>query len=125
MAEWLRAWHTLIMFEGGREFDPQPGQYSRISFSSQPGDRNTAAASAMSAADGGRPRQSRATVGNTSNQPKSPVAHNEATHSSNLASQSRFWGTVFCIYGSLEQMRMQVTVSDGVALMSQSQSQMF
>ena len=39
MAEWLRAWDTMTMFEatrcaGGREFDPRPEQYSRISFSS-------------------------------------------------------------------------------------------
>ena len=41
----IRAWDTLTMFEatvcglklrcaGGREFDPRPGQYSRMSFSS-------------------------------------------------------------------------------------------
>ena len=38
MAEWLRAWDTLTMFEvlcaGGREFNPRLGQYSRMSFSS-------------------------------------------------------------------------------------------
>ena len=41
MAEWLRAWDNLTMFEamvcrcaGGRGFDPRPGQYSRMSFSS-------------------------------------------------------------------------------------------
>ena len=36
VAEWLRAWDTLTMFEatGGREFDPRSGHYSRISFSS-------------------------------------------------------------------------------------------
>ena len=39
VAEWLRAWDTLTMFEaiqcaGGREFNPRPGQYSRMSFSS-------------------------------------------------------------------------------------------
>ena len=35
VAEWLRAWDTLTMFEaGGREFDPRPGHYSRMSFSS-------------------------------------------------------------------------------------------
>ena len=36
VAEWLRAWDTLIMFEatvsGGREFNARPGQYSRMSF---------------------------------------------------------------------------------------------
>ena len=34
MAEWLRAWDTMTMFEircaGGREFDPRPGQYTRV-----------------------------------------------------------------------------------------------
>ena len=38
VAEWVRAWDTLTIFElrcvGGREFDPRPGQYSRMSFSS-------------------------------------------------------------------------------------------
>ena len=39
VAEWLRAWDTLAMFEaircaGSREFDLRPGQYSRMSFSS-------------------------------------------------------------------------------------------
>ena len=37
VAEWLRAWDTLTIFEstvcGGREFNPRPGQYSRMSFS--------------------------------------------------------------------------------------------
>ena len=36
MAEWLRAWDTLaideVMEAGGREFDPRPGHYSRMSF---------------------------------------------------------------------------------------------
>ena len=39
VAEWLRAWDTLTMFRslklrcaGGREFNPRPGQYSRMSF---------------------------------------------------------------------------------------------
>ena len=38
VAEWLRAWDTLTMFEatvaGGREFDPRPGQYCRMNCSS-------------------------------------------------------------------------------------------
>ena len=36
VAEWLRAWDTLTMFEaaGGREFNPRPGQCSMMSFSS-------------------------------------------------------------------------------------------
>ena len=38
VAEWVRAWDTLPMFEAtcaeGRKFDPRPGQYSRMSFSS-------------------------------------------------------------------------------------------
>ena len=36
MAEWLWAWDTLatmkLMEAGGREFDPRPGHYSRMSF---------------------------------------------------------------------------------------------
>ena len=38
MAEWLRAWavgyldHDEAMEAGGREFDPRPGHYSRMSF---------------------------------------------------------------------------------------------
>ena len=36
--EWVRVLDTLPMFEatvwGGREFEPRPGQYSRIGFSS-------------------------------------------------------------------------------------------
>ena len=39
MAEWLRAWDTLVMMKaGGRELDPRPGHYySRMSpvFSSE------------------------------------------------------------------------------------------
>ena len=32
MAEWLRACDTLAMMEaGGREFDPRPGHYGRMS----------------------------------------------------------------------------------------------
>ena len=43
VAEWLRAWDTLTMFEAtvcGRSWvgSPRPGQYSRMSFSSDPGD---------------------------------------------------------------------------------------
>ena len=37
VAKWLRAWDTLTMFEAtvcGRSFNPRPGQYSRMSFSS-------------------------------------------------------------------------------------------
>ena len=36
MAEWLRALDTLtkLLCAGGREFNPRPGQYSRMSFSS-------------------------------------------------------------------------------------------
>ena len=38
MAKWLRAWDTLTMLKlrcaGGREFNRRPGQYSRMSFSS-------------------------------------------------------------------------------------------
>ena len=36
MAEWLRAWNTIghdeAMEAGGREFDPRPGHYGRMSF---------------------------------------------------------------------------------------------
>ena len=38
VAEWLRAWDTLTIFEatcaGGREFDLRPRQYNRMRFSS-------------------------------------------------------------------------------------------
>ena len=39
VAEWVRVWDTLTMFEAiqcavGHELDPRPGQYSRMSFSS-------------------------------------------------------------------------------------------
>ena len=35
MVEWLRAWDTLATMEaGGREFNPRPGHYSRMSFES-------------------------------------------------------------------------------------------
>ena len=35
VAEWVRAWDTLkLRCVEGREFDPRPGQYSTMSFSS-------------------------------------------------------------------------------------------
>ena len=40
MAEWLgvgHLGHDEVMEAGGREFDPRPGHYSRMSFLVQPG----------------------------------------------------------------------------------------